>query len=282
MPVPDRPALDHAAFAAHLERWDLVPDGPPLVTHSSRLLPVLFRGEVAMLKVTGSPEEVRGGQQLRWWDGMGAARVLASHEGAFLLERATGTRSAGRMSRADDDAATRVLCAVAAQLHAPRPRQPPELEPLPARFTALAGAARHGGLFAVAHETASALLSAPREVTPLHGDLHHGNVLDFGARGWLAIDPKGLIGERTFDFANIFCNPDPLVALTPGRVARLAAVVAHEAHVERERLLSWVVAWCGLSAAWHLEDGQERRAELPLTVGHEALAALHIRGAPPG
>lgn len=30
----------------------------------------------------------------------------------------------------------------------------------------------------------------------LHGDLHHGNVLDFGASGWLAIDPKGLKGER--------------------------------------------------------------------------------------
>jgi hypothetical protein len=26
--------------------------------------------------------------------------------------------------------------------------------------------------------------------------------------GWLAIDPKGLVGERGFDFANIFTNPD--------------------------------------------------------------------------
>jgi streptomycin 6-kinase len=33
-------------------------------------------------------------------------------------------------------------------------------------------------------------------------------VLDFGACGWLAIDPKRLAGERGFDFANIFTNPD--------------------------------------------------------------------------
>jgi hypothetical protein len=42
----------------------------------------------------------------------------------------------------------------------------------------------------------------------LHGDIHHDNILDFGRRGWLAIDPKRLFGERGFDYANLFCNPD--------------------------------------------------------------------------
>ncbi len=51
------------------------------------------------------------------------------------------------------------------------------------------------------------------------GDLHHRNILDFGSRGWLAIDPKGILGERGFDFANIFCNPDPAIATVPGRLA---------------------------------------------------------------
>jgi streptomycin 6-kinase len=40
------------------------------------------------------------------------------------------------------------------------------------------------------------LLTTQREKVVLHGDMHHGNVLNFGSRGWLAIDPKGLIGER--------------------------------------------------------------------------------------
>lgn len=43
-------------------------------------------------------------------------------------------------------------------------------------------------------------------------------ILDFESHGWLAIDPKGLFGERAFDFANIFCNPDHTVAAAPGRL----------------------------------------------------------------
>ena len=80
----------------------------------------------------------------------------------------------------------------------------------------------HGGILARCAEAARALLSEPREVGVLHGDLHHDNVLDFGVRGWLAIDPKRLVGERGFDFANIFTNPDarrsdPSVANETGR-----------------------------------------------------------------
>ena len=118
-------------------------------------------------------------------------------------------------------------------------------------------AARHGGILARCARTARALLVEPREVAVLHGDLHHGNVLDFGARGWLAIDPKRLIGERGFDFANIFTNPDLAdptqpVATEPGRFARRLEVVGKAAGLERRRLLSWVLAWTGLSASWFL------------------------------
>jgi streptomycin 6-kinase len=107
----------------------------------------------------------------------------------------------------------------------------------------------------------------------LHGDVHHGNVLDFGARGWLAIDPKGLIGERGFDFANIFCNPDVEIATAPGRLARQVAVVSEAARIERPRLLQWILAYAGLSAAWHLDAGDEKSAQLPLTVAEIALQA---------
>jgi len=103
------------------------------------------------------------------------------------------------------------------------------------------------------------LLDDPREVTVLHGDLHHDNVLDFGERGWLAIDPKHIIGERGFDFANIFTNPDlsdPTrpVSTLPGRFQRRVEVVSDAAKLDRYRLLQWVLAWTGLSAAWFLGD----------------------------
>jgi streptomycin 6-kinase len=86
----------------------------------------------------------------------------------------------------------------------------------------------------------------------LHGDIHHGNILDFRERGWLAIDPKGVIGERGFDYANLFCNPDYETAAAPGRLRRQVEIVANAAGLEQRRLLEWVLAWAGLSAAWDL------------------------------
>jgi streptomycin 6-kinase len=111
-----------------------------------------------------------------------------------------------------------------------------------------------GGILRVAAEAASRLLRAQHDVVVLHGDMHHGNVLKFGSRGWLAIDPKGLVGERGFDHANIFCNPDDQIATLPGRLTRQLRVVADAADLEPKRLLSWVLAWAGLSAAFSLED----------------------------
>ena len=100
--------------------------------------------------------------------------------------------------------------------------------------------------------------------------MHHNNVLDFGERGWLAIDPKGLVGERAFDYANLFCNPDPKTATAPGTLARRAAIVADAAGLERRRLLQWVLAYSGLSTAWSFEDGGG--AESVLTIATQAAA----------
>lgn len=249
-------------IGSYLRRWNLIPDGEPIVTWGGRLLPVRRDGEPAMLKLALHEEERSGGALMEWWDGYGAARVLAREGEAILLERAQGTRSLAEMSRnGEDDEACRILCAVAARLHAPRARPLPELVPLARWFRALEpAAAAHGGILARCLETARALLAEPREVVVLHGDLHHDNVLDFGARGWLAIDPKGLVGERGFDFANLFTNPDLAdparpVATDPARFARRLEIVTEAAGLDRTRLLRWILAWTGLSAAWFLEDG---------------------------
>lgn len=253
-------------LAPWLSRWRLVPDDEPLVTPSSVLLPVRSNGAPAMLKLAMVDEERRGGAVLAWWDGDGAARVLAREGPALVMERVDGPQSLAELARrGEDDAATRVLCAVAARLHAPRPNPPPEAHPLESWFAELWEVAeRHGGALARAAEVATALLAEPREVAVLHGDLHHGNVLDGGGRGWLAIDPKGLLGERGYDFANIFCNPDLALAVAPGRLERQLGVVAEAAGLERERLLRWVLAYAGLSAAWTINEGGEPDVALPV------------------
>jgi streptomycin 6-kinase len=261
-------------FSEYLERWQLAPDGEPIVTPSSRLLPVRRQGAPAMLKVAMVGEETVGSALMAWWGGEGAARVLAHEGAAILLERAQRTVGLADLARNGcDDEASRIICAVVAKLHAPATKPLPDLVPLARWFDDLERtAAIEGGILANSAATAHALLAAPRDIGVLHGDIHHGNILHFGERGWLAIDPKGLMGERGFDYANLFCNPDHATATAPGRLARQIAVVAEAAGLERKRLLQWVLAWAGLSAAFALDDGTP--AQSAIMVAEVAAAQL--------
>ena len=211
---------------------------------------------------------------MEWWDGVGAARVLARHGDALLLERAMGSRSLSDYARnGRDDEATRIICATIATLHAQRDRALPELVPLQRWFDELApAAARHGGILPLCASTARELLAAPRETVVLHGDIHHDNILDFEERGWLAIDPKRLVGERGFDYANLFCNPEHETALAASRFHHRLAIVTELSGIERRRLLQWILAWAGLSAVWFLGDGVT--PETDFAVARLAAAAL--------
>lgn len=260
---------------SYLRRWHLTPDGAAICTPGSDLLLVVWQGRPAMLKVARSAEEQRGNDLMVWLEGEGAARVYR-HEGAtLLLERLEAAPDLAALALAgQDDAATRILCGAAAGLHRERPGWPPDLPDLRRWFRSLEAAQAQGGAFAQAWAAAQPLLAEPQDVRPLHGDLHHGNVLRSPERGWVVIDPKGLIGERTFDFANLLCNPTLDHALTPGRLERQSALIAQEAGLDRARLLAWVEAYAALSAAWHLEDGQMEQARQSLAVSALAVSAL--------
>ncbi|MCD0505374.1 aminoglycoside phosphotransferase family protein [Bordetella petrii] len=260
-------------FDRYLRDWHLVADGKPFTTATSRLLPVRRHGVAAMLKLAQADEERRGAQLMAWWQGNGAASVLAHDAHAVLLERAQGPGSLAAMAAGDDARATRILCDTVACLHRPRPHAPPPLVSLHDWFRDLHPAARRGqGVLKVCAGAARELLARPGDATVLHGDIHHGNVLDFGARGWLAIDPKGLQGERGFDYANLFCNPTCRAALARGRFERRLDIVAGAAGLEPRRLLQWVLAWAGLSAVWMAQDGADPTGTL--RVAERAAAAL--------
>ncbi|GAA0697966.1 aminoglycoside phosphotransferase family protein [Dyella marensis] len=272
--------MDAALFSPYLDRWRLSPDGTAIVTPRARLLPVRRDGQPLMLKIATDPEERFGGILLEWWGGEGAARAVEVEGDAVLMERAMGKRSLTAYAQnGRDDEATEVLCAVIAGLHAPRTKPWPDgLVIMPVWFEALEPMARsHGGWLRRAAEEARALLAEGVDERPLHGDIHHDNVLDFGERGWLAIDPKHLRGDRAFDYANLFCNPDmdfpdKPVAVRRERFERRLDIVVEHSGLERRRLLRWILAWTGLSAAWLIQDGDP--AEVDTRVGAMAMAEL--------
>jgi len=261
--------LANSLLRPYLDRWQLIADGAPIVTPRAVLLPVRHERRAAMLKVATDAEEKFGNLLLSWWAGDGAAAVFAASDDAILMERAMGKRSLTAYAQdGRDDEATEILCDVVAGLHRPRSAPLPELVPLDIWFADLfPAAATHGGILARAAATAQTLLADQRDLRPLHADIHHDNVLDFEERGWLAIDPKRVIGEAGYDYANIFCNPDmdhpvPPVSVLPERFQQRLKIIASRSGIPRRRLAEWILAYTGLSAAWIINDGDDPVVDL--------------------
>ena len=134
--------------------------------------------------------------------------------------------------------------------------------PLTAWFHPLFAARHRSAELAQAADAAAWLLGSSGEATPLHGDLHHENVLDFGNGDWRAIDPKGLVGEHSFDLVHLLRNPD--VVTSQRLLERRSVQIAHETAVPITRLLMWLVAFSGLSAVWLESDGENADSDYAL------------------
>lgn len=250
----------------YLNAWALETAGQLIETHTSWLLPVRHADGPAMLKLLkpGSDEHA-GAPLLRHFAGTGAVRLLADDAGALLMERADSDPSLVAIALGGhDETAAAILAECVAQLHAPRADPPPEgLISLRDWFHALFAQETQTPLLARCAAVARHLLATEREITTLHGDLHHDNVLA-SPRAWLAIDPKGLVGERTYEVANLLCNPQPHgdIVHHPDRMRRLARLYSERLDLDPQRVLGFGLAHAGLSAAWSLEDGRDPTSRL--------------------
>ncbi|MBK9924283.1 MAG: phosphotransferase [Anaerolineales bacterium] len=89
----------------------------------------------------------------------------------------------------------------------------------------------------------------------MHGDFHHFNILS-SERGWLVIDPKGVIGPAGYEVGPFMINPWGKLSDGISRPLILKRIdILHE-HLgfERERILEWSLAHAILSAWWGVED----------------------------
>lgn len=96
------------------------------------------------------------------------------------------------------------------------------------------------------------LLDTTTRTTLLHGDLHHFNILQDGDR-WVAIDPKGVIGDPAFEPVAFLRNPIDTLADDPDLVNRQRSRIeqfAMELNEPIERIWGWAVAQIALDAAW--------------------------------
>jgi len=109
------------------------------------------------------------------------------------------------------------------------------------------------------------LASMTREVF-LHGDLHHDNILQNGET-WLAIDPKGIVGEPEFEIAAFDFMRIQELTKTPDARHLLEArinVLAKKAQLNPLRIRHWFFVRLMLMAAWFIEDNGDPRWVLAL------------------
>lgn len=249
-----------------LRRWDCEPTEPATHGQVGIVVPVRRRHDAtpAVLKISfPHPGNVHEPHAYAVWSGRGAVRLYERDDTRFamLLERA----EAGSLADVEDtDEAVAVAGRLARRLAVPAPDGLPRMSSLVAEWECeLRDEDRELGSPLSARVVAAAIatvrdLGRDQPDTLIHGDLHFTNVLRSEREPWLAIDPKGYVGDPAYDsitllrsrFEPLLTAPDPRAA-----VLRRLAVFADAAEVDRERARRWAQARAVTAAHWGLRHG---------------------------
>jgi streptomycin 6-kinase len=260
--------LDHLpALVAECEhRWS-IEVGPPFSLSYNFVAPaVRADGSRLVLKLgVPNPELTSEIAAMQVYAGRGAPLLLESEpeRGILLMER---VEPGVLLSRLDDERqAVSIAAALMRQLWQPvavggpfptlarwtigitkiRPRFDGGCGPFPER------------LVDRAIELRDELLASSTEPVLLHADLHHENILSARRQPWLAIDPKGVVGDPAYEPSTYLYNRLP-EAKTPGELKALLASridqFAGELELDKARLLAWGQVQCILSAWWSYVD----------------------------
>lgn len=257
----------------YLHEWNLSQPFQLFSTPTSRIYKVTRHQQDAILKhltPVGRQFEALSSQALEAFGGDGAVRVLTYDKGALLLEFIEGPSLTSVVEDGRDRQASEIICNILDKLHASPFTPTSEFPTLKQQFQSLFNRAAKAGapeIFLKTAQVANELLNSEGHKALLHGDIHHFNILQSKHRGWLAIDPQPLYGERTYDVANAFFNPDnlPSIVETEQRVRDMASLFSQRLQVTEQRVLKFAFAHGGLSSSWQLDDGEDPARRLRIT-----------------
>ncbi|MFN2510776.1 MAG: aminoglycoside phosphotransferase family protein [Pyrinomonadaceae bacterium] len=236
------------------------------------------RGSRVVLKVTKQHgDEWRSGEVLRAFDGHGTVRVLEFDAGAVLLERLDpGEPLVNLVRHGQDERATQILAELMGQMaYRAAPEHSPTLLDWSHgfdRYLKRGDEQVPHDLVAEARECYQRLVASQQTLMLLHGDLQHYNALFDTKRGWVAIDPKGVVGELEYEVGAILRNPVELSDLytSLAAVERRLEILAGTLKLDHNRALCWAFAQGVLSAIWDVEDGYRPQSD------NSALRLAHI------
>jgi streptomycin 6-kinase len=230
-------------------------------------------GDQLVLKVGWRHREAEHeADALRFWDGDGAARCLATRSledtTALLLERCMpGVQLKSSLPEPEQDV---VIARLARRLWA---RQPLDNHPFGSLqemcdlwadwFEQDLDADSRGFDPGLGREGTTMLRELPRSADRnvlLCTDLHAGNVLASQREPWLVIDPKPFIGDPAFDAVQHMLNCDERLADDPFGLARRMAELLE---VDPARVRLWLFARCAQESLHDLTMREPARRLAP-------------------
>ncbi|MBI3167453.1 MAG: hypothetical protein HYZ22_03185 [Chloroflexi bacterium] len=209
------------------------------------------------------PELISEMNALKLFDGDGTCRLLDFDEekGFLLLERLKPGKMLAELE--DDDERTHIAIEVMKKIRRPAPEHGNFIR-LEGWFAKLKNlrTAFDGGTGPFPKEIVDRFESFLPELFAddpylIHGDFHHFNVLS-SDRGWLAIDPKGVVGPAGYEIGPLMLNPwnnsmDEIQFKV--RAKRRVDILSEGLEWAREKIIQWSTAHAVLSAWWDYPAG---------------------------
>lgn len=228
-----------------MARWDLTPEGDSVLHGFLGVVVPVRRGADRYALKIGQPSEEVDNQvaSLAVWRGRGMVQLVEADPsaGALLLERLDHRRCLDDIELGE---AVDVAAHLLRRLAVPAAKEPlPTLDDLvtgwPERWTTeweRLGRPLPRRLLDAAAESCRALGPRSGRLLVDH-DLHFRNVLAGEREPWLAIDPRGVLGDAEFALPPLLWNRFVGPAEVPERIARFTDL----AGLDRELTLGWAL-----------------------------------------
>lgn len=228
---------------------------------------VLKGGGEAVIKIgfpgekTTTMNEIR---MLKFLDGKGVCRLLRFDEkrSALLLEKLAPGENLKTICRKNDEQAVEIAIEVMRKFW----QTPPDNHDFPFLEDWFKGFRQAEKInFAPdyikkAQRFFTELNSSPAPKTLLHGDFHHENILSARREKFLAIDPKGIVGDIGYDLSVFLINHANWLKAETNLPEKLNFAIrrfSEAFRIEPENLRKWVFAHSVLSAWWTFEENCE-------------------------
>lgn len=175
---------------------------------------------------------------------------------AFLMPHAIPGYSLATLFPKHDDLAIKHACGVISNLHSVEINKNiewPTVSGWVKCFDKINPAALPNEHISKAKKLASYLLSSNTKNVLLHADLHYDNLIKHGNK-WIAIDPKGVIGDPAFEIGNVCVRRKDAIIMNTEKMIQRFNSFSRYLNLDAQRIISWAYVQAVMQACWSVQD----------------------------